>query len=108
MAHSLRSKSKLRAKSIKRGKEFQKVVDERTQRLHEKAKHNLIKQKEQEKLKALEEGKEIKEDEDEESMNVDEKKVSTSGYRTSRNQIWKNKHKKHKYTSFKKNKKSLN
>lgn len=37
MGKSLRSKSVLRAKSVKRKGEFQKAVDARTQRLFEKA-----------------------------------------------------------------------
>jgi hypothetical protein len=103
MAHSLRSKSKLKAKSAKRGNEFQKAVDERTQRLHAKARQHLLKQKEESKLKALEEGKEVKEDvAEEDAMKDDEeaKKVSTSGYRTARHHLWKKKNRKNSHTAF--------
>ena len=51
MAKSLRAKSHLKAKSIKRKGVFQNVVDARTDRLAEKLKQGLIDQKMQ-KLKA--------------------------------------------------------
>ncbi|RKP30465.1 hypothetical protein METBISCDRAFT_23283 [Metschnikowia bicuspidata] len=47
MAKSLRSKPKLRAKSIKRNNEFAKFVDERDQRLFAKIQANLERQKAQ-------------------------------------------------------------
>ena len=47
MAKSLRSKPKLRAKSIKRNNEFAKFVDERDQRLVAKIQANLERQKAQ-------------------------------------------------------------
>lgn len=90
MAHSLRSKPKLRAKSIKRGNEFQKAVDERTQRLHEKAKQELLKQKSKK--------EELKEQEDKIEVDAENEQskptVSTSGYRTARHHLYKKKHKK--------------
>ncbi|CDR42234.1 CYFA0S08e05160g1_1 [Cyberlindnera fabianii] len=105
MAKSLRSKSKLKAKSVKRGKEFQAAVDERTKRLHEKAKLDLIKQKQAA-------GEEVSEDvvaedamvDDEEAEN--KKKVSTSGTRGSRHQkIKMKKGKKNMHTNFRTKKK---
>ncbi|KAF8004312.1 hypothetical protein OXX80_008753 [Metschnikowia pulcherrima] len=47
MAKSLRSKPKLRAKSIKRQGEFNQFVDDRNARLAEKARLNLLKQNEE-------------------------------------------------------------
>lgn len=46
MAKSLRSKPKLRAKSVKRKGEFTKFVDDRNARLAEKTRLNLQKQNE--------------------------------------------------------------
>lgn len=90
MAKSLRSKSKLRAKSIKRKGEFSKYVDGRNQRLAQKMVEHAQKQEEAKanKPEAVAE---------EESMDLDakvpktadEKKVSTSGWRDSRTQIYK-------------------
>lgn len=96
MAKSLRAKSHLKAKSIKRKGVFQNVVDARTDRLAEKLKQDLIDQKMQ-KLKAkdgdmeLDEGvlqnAEVKEDG--EKMDEDKKKVSTSGWRDARHHTYK-------------------
>ncbi|OBA19078.1 hypothetical protein METBIDRAFT_33687 [Metschnikowia bicuspidata var. bicuspidata NRRL YB-4993] len=47
MANSLRSKPKLRAKSVKRKGEFTKFVDDRNARLAEKTRLNLQKQNEE-------------------------------------------------------------
>lgn len=57
MAKSLRSKPKLRAKSVKRKAEFSTFVNDRDQRLAEKMKANLEKQK----LKAQQEASETAE-----------------------------------------------
>jgi hypothetical protein len=98
MAKSLRSKSKLRAKSVKRGKEFQRAVDERTARIVERAKADLLKQKDQEK-----ENKPVIQ---EDKMDVEPKKVSTSGDRNARHHNWKmSNKKKNSQTSFAKSKK---
>lgn len=82
MAKSLRAKSHLQAKSVKRRNEFQKVVDARAERLSDKLKQDLMAQK----MKELKDG---------ESMDVDEskkdegKKVSTSGWRDARHHNYK-------------------
>ncbi|KAH3672291.1 hypothetical protein WICMUC_004386 [Wickerhamomyces mucosus] len=108
MAKSLRSKSKLRFKSIKRGKEFQTAVDERQKRLHEKAKEDLINQKLQEiKNQNNTEGDDIAIDNDDQDQDetktessTEVKKVSTSGYRTARHHLYKKNNKKKNHTSF--------
>ncbi|KAG2735848.1 hypothetical protein G9P44_002062 [Scheffersomyces stipitis] len=90
MGKSLRSKSKLRAKSIKRKGVFSNFVDERNKRLADKMADATKKQEEAKKAAAAEEGTEPKED----TMDVEEKdskKVSTSGWRDSRKQIYKKK-----------------
>ncbi|KAK7683918.1 hypothetical protein QCA50_012889 [Cerrena zonata] len=80
MAHSLRSKSKLQAKSIKRKNEFSKYAEERTNRLQKK-----LEEHDKEQGKPKEDG----------GMDLDNKKVSTHGWRDSRSQIYKKlKHKK--------------
>ncbi|CUM63177.1 uncharacterized protein PRCAT00000745001 [Priceomyces carsonii] len=79
MAKSLRSKSKLRSKSLKRKGEFSKAVDERTRRLAEKLKQTDETQQHPEKSKVQE-------------MELDQpKKISTSGWRDSRKQSFKRK-----------------
>lgn len=90
MAKSLRAKSHLHAKSVKRHNVFQKVVDARAERLSEKLKQNLVNQK-------LDELK----NKDPASMETDEKvsgnkgdtkeekKVSTSGWRNARHHDYK-------------------
>lgn len=95
MAKSLRSKPKLRAKSIKRKGEFAAFVDGRNARLAEKDRQNLLK------LKAAKEKlgdedtcasstTEVADDADVMSDEPkDSKKVSTSGWRDSRSQIYK-------------------
>lgn len=102
MAKSLRSKSKLRAKSIKRVKEFQQAVDERQLRIVERAKENLLKQQ-------VAKGEEPVDKEAEMDVEVEgetKKTVSTSGDRNARHHNWKmaNK-KKNKSTAFAKSKK---
>lgn len=88
MGKSLRSKPKLRAKSVKRKGEFAKFVDARNVRLAEKVKANLEKQKEDE----------MPSDDKEP---VKEKKISTSGQRTSSRQRMKlKKNKKNGVTKF--------
>jgi len=118
MGKSLRSKSKLKAKAFKRSGEFQKAVDQRTQRLFEKSQEELIKQKikEQEEAKINEnkanqqkEEEGENDDNDDDAMKVDDekdgKKVSTSGYRTARHHLYKkNKKAKQNNMAFKKRK----
>ncbi|GMG31219.1 unnamed protein product [Ambrosiozyma monospora] len=80
MAHSARSKSKLKSKSIKvtaKNSDYAKTAEARRQRLAEKARENLLKQK----------AKDAKDDDD---MKMDvEKNVSTSGWRKSRTSTYK-------------------
>ncbi|SGZ55142.1 CIC11C00000005382 [Sungouiella intermedia] len=83
MAKSLRSKPKLRAKSVKRNGEFAKLNEARNARLAEKLKANLDKQKEDK-----------MEDEDKDKEKVEKKKISTSGPRTRNGRISKKKNKK--------------
>lgn len=90
MAKSLRAKSHLHAKSVKRVGVFQKVVDARQERIAEKLKQDLINQKIKE-LKEKNGG-----DEDAATMEIDDiaaldkktdaktGKVSTSGWRDAR------------------------
>lgn len=88
MGKSIRSKSKLRAKSIKRNAEFSVHADARRQRIADK----LAVEHKSKKVKEADDDKE-----EEEEMEVDEatsapaqdKKVSTSGWRDSRAQIYK-------------------
>lgn len=84
MAKSLRSKSKLRAKSVKRKGEFTKFVDDRNKRIAEKLAKETKIQEEAKKDAAVD-------SQPEESMEVDktEQKISTSGWRDSRKQIYK-------------------
>lgn len=89
MAKSIRSKSKLRAKSIKRKGEFANIVDTRNDRLATKMQEELIKQRAIAAAKKAEEGTEEQQEEKEAAMDVDQKKVSTSGWRDSRKQIYK-------------------
>lgn len=86
MAKSLRSKPKLRAKSLKRKGEFSKASDERSARLASKLKANLEKQNEE---KA-----------DDEKMDEEPKKVSTSGWRGTSRQRMKQKRNKKNSTKF--------
>lgn len=79
MAKSLRSKPKLRAKSIKRKAEFSKFVDDRNARLAEKAAAHLSEQKEL----SVKSETALKVEEPEA---VPEKKISTSGWRSSNSQ----------------------
>lgn len=84
MAKSLRSKPKLRAKSVKRNGEFAKLAEARSARLAEKLKANLDKQKE---------------DQMEETEAAD-KKVATSGWRSSSRRRMKQKRSKRNTTKF--------
>ena len=89
MAKSLRSKPKLRAKSLKRKGEFEGIVDARNKRLSEKMEKETKRQEELKQDVKAEEG--VEEDE---KMAVDgekKKKVSTSGWRDSRKQQYKQK-----------------
>ncbi|KAI5967824.1 uncharacterized protein KGF55_000056 [Candida pseudojiufengensis] len=93
MAKSLRSKSKLQAKSVKRKGEFSKFVDERNKRIAEKLLKETAKQEEAKKQKqADKENGAVAEAINKESMDVDNKepkKVSTSGWRDSNSQRYK-------------------
>lgn len=83
MGKSLRSKSKLRAKSIKRKAEFSEYVDKRNQRISDKLAESTKAQDELKKQKKQEEGI----DEEAAPMETDnDKKPSTSGWRNSRKQ----------------------
>lgn len=75
MAKSLRSKTKLKAKSIKRAGVFSKVEDLRRQRIAEK-----LNRKDDDDMK-----------EDKVDDKINEKPVSTSGWRGSRKQQYKKK-----------------
>jgi len=79
MGKSLRSKSKLRAKSIKRSGEFAEFVDARNKRISEKLIESTKKQNEEKLTKQPAEAAE-------DSMDTDAKKISTSGWRNSRKQ----------------------
>ena len=74
MAKSLRSKSKLRAKSVKRKGEFAKHVDARNERLAAKLKEKTETQTE----------KSDKNDTDKSKLEPKLEKISTSGWRDSR------------------------
>ncbi|KAI5968825.1 hypothetical protein KGF57_000075 [Candida theae] len=88
MAKSLRSKSKLQAKSVKRKGEFAKYADERSKRLAEKLAKETAKQEAE---------KKSKQNKEQETMDLDgqdvdggkSKKVSTSGWRDSNSQRYK-------------------
>ncbi|SCU92151.1 LAMI_0E09010g1_1 [Lachancea mirantina] len=98
MAKSLRAKSQLKAKSVKRKNEFQKAADARSQRLAEKLRDDLVRQKVEE-LKKQNNGAEIDETTLEalengskpapDAMEEDSKKVSTSGWRDARHHTYK-------------------
>lgn len=81
MAKSIRASSHLKAKSLKRGKEFQKAVDARALRVSEKLKEDLLKQK----LKELKDGEAMEVD----NSKKDVGKVSTSGWRDARHHNYK-------------------
>ncbi|KAI5952787.1 hypothetical protein KGF54_003654 [Candida jiufengensis] len=95
MAKSLRSKSKLQAKSVKRKGEFSKFVDDRNKRIADKLLIETAKQEEAKKQKKANEVNQVEEEEPikEESMDVDNtkdnKKISTSGWRDSNSQRYK-------------------
>lgn len=96
MAKSLRAKSHLKAKSIKRKNEFQKTVDARAERVANKLKEDLIRQKLEE-LKNKNGGMELDPSSvdaleakaDTDAMDTDAKKVSTSGWRDARHHNYK-------------------
>ncbi|CCE93015.1 uncharacterized protein TDEL_0F02040 [Torulaspora delbrueckii] len=83
MAKSLRAKSHLAAKSVKRRNEFQKVVDARAERVSEKLKQDLMAQK----MKELKDGTSM--DIDTKKDDDESKKVSTSGWRDARHHNYK-------------------
>ena len=86
MAKSLRSKPKLRAKSIKRKNEFSKFVDSRNERLAQRMKVNE---------------ETMEEDPVETNEPKEEKKISTSGWRqTSRQKLKQKKKNKKNVTKF--------
>ncbi|ODV95811.1 hypothetical protein PACTADRAFT_49259 [Pachysolen tannophilus NRRL Y-2460] len=89
MAKSLRSKSKLKAKSVKRKGEFQKKYDERSERIAAKVKANLILQNSS---KTIDHDND--DDDDDAKMEIDNKnevpkKISTAGWRGSRHNMYK-------------------
>lgn len=88
MAKSLRSKPKLRAKSVKRNGEFQKFVDGRNERLAAKMEAHTRQQAEEKAAKQAAAG-DAGDAGDAAEMETDAKKVSTSGWRQSRGQIYK-------------------
>lgn len=88
MAKSLRSKPKLRAKSVKRNSEFQKFVDGRNERLAAKMAEHTRQQAEEKAAKQAA-GGDAGDAGDAAEMETDAKKVSTSGWRQSRGQIYK-------------------
>ncbi|AOW28469.1 hypothetical protein MEM_02909 [Candida albicans L26] len=85
MAKSLRSKSKLQAKSTKRKGEFSKYVEERSKRIANRLAEETKKQeeakKQQDPTQTQTEAMDIEDSKD--------KKVSTSGWRDSRSQVYK-------------------
>ncbi|ODV62464.1 uncharacterized protein ASCRUDRAFT_7034 [Ascoidea rubescens DSM 1968] len=99
MAHSLRSKSKLKSKSLKRKSVFQKYDDEKRKQISEKLKENIEKQQ-----KVKEYGNDGNRDEDMVVEHPEEKKISTSGWRDARHLNYKKINKKFKLnrTHFKK------
>lgn len=92
MAKSLRAKSRLQAKSVKRKGEFQNAVNAREQRISERLQQDLINQK----LKELKSKNETNEETNEPTMEIDglaslekkeetkTQKISTSGWRDAR------------------------
>ncbi|KAG5422106.1 hypothetical protein I9W82_001199 [Candida metapsilosis] len=95
MAKSLRSKSKLQAKSVKRKGEFAKYADERSKRLAEKMAKETAQQEAEKKNNKSKQanGEEIMEVDDTKDENdqkdANSKKVSTSGWRDSNSQRYK-------------------
>ncbi|KAK6459230.1 uncharacterized protein RJT20DRAFT_124424 [Scheffersomyces xylosifermentans] len=96
MGKSLRSKSKLRAKSIKRKGEFSKFVDGRNKRIADRLEEETKKQIEAKKAASEEDQVEGKETMEVDNETKEPKKVSTSGWRDSRGQIYKQRKIKHK------------
>lgn len=91
MAKSLRAKSQLKAKSVKRKNEFQKNADARAQRIADRMKEDLIRQQLEE-IKSK--GGDVQEAEakaalQDDAMEQDGKKVSTSGWRDARHHNYK-------------------
>ncbi|SCU94512.1 LANO_0E07008g1_1 [Lachancea nothofagi CBS 11611] len=109
MAKSLRAKSMLKAKSVKRKNVFQVKADARANRISEKMKEELIKQQVEE---IKRKNSDLKTDEaarqalEVERMEQDDKKVSTSGWRDARHHNYKrnkklnNNRKKGSFTKF--------
>ncbi|GAV55914.1 hypothetical protein ZYGR_0AZ00850 [Zygosaccharomyces rouxii] len=88
MAKSIRAKSCLRAKSVKRQNEFQKAYDAREARLSEKRQQELVNQKMEELKQKENEGKM---DEETPQKPI---KISTSGWRDANHLNWRRAHKK--------------
>ncbi|KOH00817.1 uncharacterized protein DI49_0152 [Saccharomyces eubayanus] len=89
MAKSIRASSHLNAKSIKRRAVFQKVVDAREQRISDRLKEDMLKQKLADLKKKEEQGIEIEVDEKKPEDEASKKNVSTSGWRDGRHHIYK-------------------
>jgi predicted phage gp36 major capsid-like protein len=88
MAKSLRSKTKVRFRAIKRTSVFGQTENERAERLARRAQENLEKQN---LTLASEEVQKPTEEVTDEIMEVDDKKISTSGWKGSRNDSFKKK-----------------
>lgn len=94
MGKSLRSKSHLKAKSIKRKNVFQKIENERIRRISDNLKQDLINQKIQD-LKAQNNYAEINEssfqtiNESNDKIDEDIRKIRTSGWRDARHHTYK-------------------
>lgn len=91
MARSIRNSQALKAKSVKRKGFFTDVVNARAERIAQKLKQDLEKQKEEEKKKKAAENN-GEEPEEKMAVDLDEdhyKKISTSGWRTSRHVTYK-------------------
>lgn len=97
MAKSVRAKSTLRAKSAKRGNEFQKAYDAREARILEKRQQDLMRQKMEELKQKEADGKM----EDVAEKPAKPAKVSTSGWRDANHLNYRRAHKKkRKVTTF--------
>ncbi|AHY74459.1 AQG_2a_G0001910.mRNA.1.CDS.1 [Saccharomyces cerevisiae] len=89
MAKSLRASSHLNAKSVKRRGVFQKAVDAREQRISDKLKEDLLKQKLEDLKKKEEQGIDMDVDEKKSNEEAPRKKISTSGWRDGRHHTYK-------------------
>ncbi|CAI4037217.1 hypothetical protein SMKI_02G0850 [Saccharomyces mikatae IFO 1815] len=89
MAKSLRASSHLNAKSIKRRGVFQKAVDAREQRISDKLKEDLLKQKIEDLKKKEEQGIDVEIEEKKVTEKAPLKKITTSGWRDGRHHVYK-------------------